>query len=89
MGVFPGKRDIRPFEAAGYTVKAVFREAKPNEAAARVVMRELRTGRIIKSSVAFSFGDKPEQVYNQLTEMVSEKGEPYVDPVEEELAPAA
>lgn len=80
---------IRPFEEAGYTVKAVFREAKPNEAAARVVMRELRTGRIIKSSVAFSFGDKPEQVYNQLAEMVSEKGEPYVDPVEEELAPAA
>lgn len=82
---------IKPFEAAGYTVKAVFRDAEPNESACRVVSRELRNGRIIRSVVAFSFGTKPEEVYNQLAEMVSEKGEPYVDPVEEEeeLAPAA
>lgn len=81
---------IKPFEAAGYTVKALFREAKVNEAACRVVSRELRNGRIIRSAVAFSFLEKPEEVYNKLKEMVSDKGEPYVDPVEEEeLAPAA
>ena len=49
---------IKPFEEAGYNVKAVFRSAKPNEAAARVVSRELRNGRIISVSVrrCFSFG---------------------------------
>lgn len=83
---------IKPFEEAGYNVKAVFRSAKPNEAAARVVSRELRNGRIIRSAVAFSFGDKPEEVFNKLAEMTNAQGEPYVDPVEEveeELAPAA
>lgn len=83
---------IKPFEAAGYTVKVLFRGAEPNASAAKVVSRELRNGRIIRSAVAFSFGDKPEEVYKKLAEMVSDKGEPYVDPVEpeeEELAPAA
>ncbi len=81
---------IKPFEEAGYTVKAMFREADPGDAAARVVMRELATGRIIRSAIAFSFGTKPEEVFHQLEEMVSESGEPYVDKVEEEeLVPAA
>ena len=83
---------IKPFEAAGYTVKALFRDAEVNAAACRVVSRELRNGRIIRSVVAFSFLEKPEEVYNKLKEMSSDKGEPYVDPVEEqeeELAPAA
>ena len=42
--------------------------------------------------MAFSFGDKPEEVFNKLAEMTNAQGEPYVDPVEEveeELAPAA
>lgn len=80
---------IKPFEAAGYTVKAVFLDAEPNVSASKVVARELRNGRIIRSAVAFSFGWKPKEVYDKLAEMVSEKGEPYVDPAEEELAPAA
>ena len=80
---------IKPFEAAGYTVKALFLDAEPNVSASKVVARELRNGRIIRSAVAFGVGWKPKEVYDKLAEMVSEKGEPYVDPVEEELAPAA
>ena len=81
---------IRPFEEAGYTVKVIFCEAKENEAAARVVMRELAGGQLINSAVAFNFGDGPENVYLELAEMTSPSGEPYVDDTEEEeLAPAA
>ena len=80
---------IRPFEAAGYNVKVKFREAKPNEAASRVVMRELRGGQLINSAVAFSFGDEVEAVYRELAAMINSKGEPYGYEVEEALAPAA
>ncbi len=81
---------IRPFEEAGYTVKVKFREALPNEAAARVVMRELAGGQLINSHVAFGFGDgSVEKVYEDLSTMASPQGEPYVDPETEELAPAA
>jgi len=80
---------IKPFEEAGYRVKAIFREAAPNEAAARVIMRDLATGRIINSAVAFSFGDKPEEVYNELSTMINSKGETYGFSEEEELEPAA
>ena len=80
---------IRPFEAAGYNVKAKFKDAEPNEAAARVVMRELRGGQLINSAVAFSFGYGPEEVYNELASMINSNGEPYGYDVEEALAPAA
>jgi hypothetical protein len=80
---------IRPFEAAGYNVKVKFREAKPNEAASRVVMRELRGGQLINSAVAFSFGDEVEEVYRELASMINSNGEPYGYEVEEALAPAA
>ena len=80
---------IKPFEAAGYNVKAVFRPAKENEAAARVVMRELRGGQLINSAVAFNFGDGPENVYYELKDMINAQGEPYGDVEEPELVPAA
>ena len=83
---------IRPFEKAGYNVKVVFRPAKPNEAAARVVMRELSGGQLIHSSVAFNFGDGPDNVYRDLMEMTNAQGEPYAEqtePGEEALEPAA
>ena len=80
---------IRPFEGAGYTVKVKFVEAKPNEAAARVVMRELGGGQLIPSAIAFNFGDGPESVYNALKEMTGLSGEPYVDDVEPEVLPDA
>ena len=80
---------IHPFEEAGYTVKVVFREAEPNAAAARVVMRELRGGQLINSAVAFSFGYGPEEVYNVLAPMTNARGETYGYDVEEALAPAA
>ena len=80
---------IRPFEEAGYNVKVKFREAEPNAAAARVVMRELRGGQLINSAVAFSFGYGPEEVYNVLATMTNAKGEPYAYDLEEALAPAA
>ena len=68
---------VLPFEAAGYDVRAAFCPAKENEAAARVVMRELSGGQLINSAVAFNFGDGPENVYNQLKDMIKSKGEPY------------
>ena len=80
---------VRPFEAAGYNVKVKFREAEPNAAAARVVMRELRGGQLINSAVAFSFGYGPEEVYNMIAPMINSNGEPYGYDVEEALAPAA
>ena len=80
---------IKPFEEAGYNVKVKFREAKPNEAAARVVMRELRGGQLINSKVAFEFGAGVEDVYDQLKVMINSKGEPYGFEEEEALVPAA
>ena len=68
---------ILPFEAAGYNVKARFCPARENEAAARVVMRELGGGQLINSAVAFNFGDGPENVYNELKDRINAKGEPY------------
>jgi hypothetical protein len=81
---------IKPFEAAGYNVKVKFREAEPNEAAARVVMRELRGGQLIRSAIAFSYGPGVKDVYDELKVMINAKGEPYgFEEETEELAPAA
>ena len=55
----------------------VFRDAKVNEAAARVVMRELADGQLIRSNVAFNFGDGPEKVYLELKDRINAQGEPY------------
>ena len=68
---------IKPFERAGYRVKARFCPARPNEAAARVVMRELGGGQLINSNVAFGFGYGPEKVYEELSVMLNSYGEPY------------
>ena len=80
---------IKPFEDAGYHVKAKFCPAKPNEAAARVVMRELGGGQLINSKVAFGFGDEPEKVYEELSTMINSDGEPYGVETEEALDLAA
>ena len=56
-----------------------FRPAKENEAAARVVMRELAGGQLIHSSIAFNFGEGPENVYRDLMEMANAQGEPYAE----------
>jgi predicted ABC-type ATPase len=75
---------IEPFESAGYHVKAKFCAARPNEAAARVVMRELGGGQLINSNVAFGFGNAPEEVYKELSVMLNSFGEPYGTDVEAE-----
>ena len=80
---------IHPFEEAGYHVKVKFCPAEPNEAAARVVMRELAGGQLINSNVAFNFGYAPEEVYNELAGMLNADGEPYGYEAEEELQEAA
>ena len=81
---------IKPFESAGYNVKVKFREAEPNEAAARVVMRELRGGQLIRSDIAFGYGPEVREVYDELRVMINAKGEPYgFEEEAEELAPAA
>ena len=80
---------VLPFEAAGYNVRARFCPARENEAAARVVMRELGGGQLINSAVAFNFGDGPENVYNEMKDMINAKGEPYGFEEDEALEPAA
>ena len=80
---------IHPFEKAGYNVKVKFKDAEPNEAAARVVMRELRGGQLINSAVAFSFSYGPQEVYEVLAPMINAKGETYGFDQEGAQEPAA
>ena len=82
---------IKPFEEAGYNVKVKFREAEPNAAAARVVMRELGGGQLINSKVVFIYSVGVDEVYDELKTMINSYGEPYgyEEEEEEELAPAA
>ena len=82
---------VLPFEAAGYNVRVKFCPAEENEAACRVVMRELGGGQLINSAVAFNFGAGPENVYNQMKNMINAWGVPYSIEEEEEAAlePAA
>jgi hypothetical protein len=68
---------IRPFEEAGYNVRAKFLSCDINASMSRNIARELETGRIINSSVVFSFGEKPEQVYKKIAPMINSKGLPY------------
>jgi len=81
---------IKPFEEAGYNVRAKFVDCEVNVSMARNVARELETGRIINSAVVFSFGSKPEEVYEKLAPMINSKGVPYgYEEEEEELQNAA
>lgn len=80
---------IKPFEDAGYNVHVKFCPAEPNESAARVVARELEGGQLINSAVAFSFGKKPEEVYNKLAPMTNAQGETYAENAEAEVDEAA
>ena len=68
---------IRPFESAGYDVRAKFVECPENVSVARNVARQLDTGRVFASAVAFSFGSKPAEVYDKLKDMINSKGFPY------------
>ena len=68
---------IRPFEEAGYNVRAKFLSCDLNVSVSRNIARELETGRIMNSSIAFSFGENPEEVYKQIAPMINSKGFPY------------
>ena len=68
---------IEPFEKVGYNVRAKFLPCEINVSMSRNIARELETGRIINSSVVFSFGEKPEEVYKELAPMINSKGLPY------------
>ena len=68
---------IKPFEAAGYNVRAKFVEADVEASASRNIMRELSTGRIINSAVVLSFGSGPKEVFEKLAPMVNSKGVTY------------
>ena len=80
---------IRPFEAAGYHVNVKLCPAVVNEAMSRVIMRTLGGGQLINTTVLFSFGSQPEEVYYELAPMLNPDGVPYGDIPEEELLPAA
>ena len=68
---------IKPFEEAGYNVRAKFLSCDLNVSVSRNIARELETGRIMNSSIAFSFGEKPEEVYKTIATMINSKGFPY------------
>ena len=68
---------IKPFEEAGYNVRAKFLSCDLNVSVSRNIARELETGRIMNSSIAFSFGEKPEEVYKKIAPMINSKGFPY------------
>ena len=68
---------IKPFEEAGYNVRAKFLYCDLTASMSRNIARELETGRIINSSVVFSFGEKPEEVYKKIAPMINSKGLPY------------
>lgn len=68
---------IKPFEEAGYNVRAKFLPCEINVSVSRNIARELETGRIINSSIVFSFGEKPEEVYKKIATMINSKGLPY------------
>ena len=71
------KNYIEPFEKAGYNVRAKFVPCEENASVARNLARELDSGRIINSKVVFSFGKKPEEVYNKLAPQTNKFGLPY------------
>ena len=68
---------IKPFEEAGYNIRAKFLPCEINASMSRNIARVLETGRIINSSVVLSFGEKPEEVYKILAPMINSKGFPY------------
>lgn len=80
---------IKPFEDAGYNVKAKLREAVPNESMARVFARTLEGGQLINPDFIFSVTTEPEEVYYELAPMINARGETYGYDVEEALEPAA
>ena len=74
---------IQPFEHAGYDVRAVFVGTPEKICMNWNVKRQLDSGRIFTSKVAFSFGDKPREVYERLKVMTNSKGKPYGEKFEE------
>ncbi len=68
---------IKPFEAAGYNVHVKFVDVDINVSMARNIMRELETGRIINSSIVFSYGTQPLETYLQIKDMTNSFGEKY------------
>lgn len=68
---------IKPFEAAGYEVRAVYVDVPENISFARNIARQLESGRVFRSAVAASFGKKPKKVYNKLKNKINSKGNPY------------
>ena len=75
---------IRPFEDAGYDVRAVYVDTPEKVCMNWNVKRQLDSGRVYRSAVAFSFGEKPKEVYERLKNMINSKGKPYGQPFEEE-----
>jgi len=58
-------------------VRAVFIDAPENVSFAHNIARQLDSGRLFRSAVAVSFGQKPKKVYRRLKDMVNAKGKPY------------
>lgn len=68
---------VKPFEAAGYNVRAVYIDAPENVSFANNINRQLASGRMFDSVFALSYGKKPKKVYNKLKNMKNSKGEKY------------
>ncbi|MBQ7558937.1 MAG: AAA family ATPase [Synergistaceae bacterium] len=71
---------IKPFEKAGYDVRAVFVDTPEKICMNWNVKRQLDSGRMYRSDVAFSFGERPKEVYERLKNIINARGKKYSEP---------
>ncbi len=71
-------RYVEPLEAAGYDVEIKYVNADLKLCLNRVVMRAIKTGRIIYSKAMIGYGTKPAETYEWLKTQKSPSGKPYI-----------
>lgn len=69
---------IKPLEDSGYDVEIQYQPANPEKSLNRVVYRAIKVNRPIRSSVVFSYGNKPEDVYKQLINKKNKFGKNFI-----------
>lgn len=69
---------INPLQKQGYDVEVKYQPADSQESINRVISRTIGSGRPIKSSVVFGYGDGPARTYEQLKSMTNAQGKPFI-----------
>ena len=69
---------IDKLEKAGYDVEIQYNPAPLKDSMNRVVMRGIKTGRIIPLSVVEKYGDGPEKTYEHFKVKTNKQGKPFV-----------